>query len=84
MTAAFLIVGLSIGLAVGAGAVWLWARTALAAKDDAVASPSDRGATRRALSGEVADLLYHTLVLLAERGVPPSEVIAVLRARHTR
>jgi DNA recombination protein RmuC len=36
MTAAFLIVGLTIGLAVGAGAVWLWARTALAAKDDAV------------------------------------------------
>jgi DNA recombination protein RmuC len=36
MTAAFLIVGLAIGLAVGAGAVWVWARTALAAKDDAV------------------------------------------------
>jgi phosphoribosyl-ATP pyrophosphohydrolase/phosphoribosyl-AMP cyclohydrolase len=56
----------------------------MAAKDDAVAPPSDRGATRAALSGEVADLLYHTLVLLAERGLSPGEVIAVLRSRHTR
>ena len=36
MTVAFLIVGLGIGLTVGAGAVWLWAHTALAARDDAV------------------------------------------------
>jgi DNA recombination protein RmuC len=36
MTAAFLIVGLTIGIALGAGAVWLWTRSALAAKDDAV------------------------------------------------
>ena len=51
----------------------------MAAKDDAAAS-SD--ATRAALSGEAADLLYHALVLLAERDLPPSEVIATLRARH--
>ena len=51
----------------------------LAAKDDAVASSA---ASRAALAGETADLLYHALVLLAERGVPPSEVIATLRARH--
>jgi phosphoribosyl-ATP pyrophosphohydrolase len=34
------------------------------------------------LAGEAADLLYHSLVLLAERDLPPSEVIAMLRARH--
>jgi phosphoribosyl-ATP pyrophosphohydrolase/phosphoribosyl-AMP cyclohydrolase len=58
----------------------------IAAKDDADAETTgrDRGATRNALTGETADLLYHALVLLAERGVPPSEVIDVLRARHTR
>jgi phosphoribosyl-AMP cyclohydrolase / phosphoribosyl-ATP pyrophosphohydrolase len=56
----------------------------VAAKNDAnaeaAAAPGE--ATRAALSGEVADLLYHALVLLAERNVPPSEVIAVLRTRH--
>jgi phosphoribosyl-ATP pyrophosphohydrolase/phosphoribosyl-AMP cyclohydrolase len=51
----------------------------LAAKDDAVGS-SD--ATRAALAGEAADLLYHALVLLAERDVAPGEVVAALRARH--
>ena len=52
----------------------------LAAKDDATASTET---TRAALAGEAADLLYHALVLLAERGVPPSEVVATLRRRHT-
>jgi phosphoribosyl-ATP pyrophosphohydrolase/phosphoribosyl-AMP cyclohydrolase len=52
----------------------------IAAKDDAVASTP---ATREALAGEAADLLFHVLVLLAERDVAPSEVIAALRARHT-
>ena len=51
----------------------------MAAKDDAVASSA---ATRDALAGETADLLYHALVLLAERDLPPAEVIAALRARH--
>ena len=53
----------------------------MAAKDDAAAEPSgaDRAATREALAGEAADLLYHALVLLAERDVPPSEVVEVLR-----
>jgi len=51
----------------------------LAAKDDAVATTP---ATREALAGEVADLVYHTLVLLEERGLPPSEVIDALAARH--
>lgn len=51
----------------------------LAAKDDATA-PTDT--TRTALAGEAADLLYHALVLLAERDVPPADVIATLRRRH--
>jgi phosphoribosyl-ATP pyrophosphohydrolase/phosphoribosyl-AMP cyclohydrolase len=51
----------------------------LAAKDDAVASTAQ---SREALAGEAADLLYHALVLLAERDVAPAEVIEVLRGRH--
>jgi phosphoribosyl-ATP pyrophosphohydrolase/phosphoribosyl-AMP cyclohydrolase len=54
----------------------------MAAKDDAVAGADERAATRDALTGEVADLLYHTLVVLRERELPPSEVIARLRERH--
>ncbi len=56
----------------------------MAAKDDAVAEAAgaDRTAPRAALAGEAADLLYHALVLLAERGLPASSVIAVLRKRH--
>lgn len=38
---------------------------------------------RPGLAGEVADLLYHTLVLLLERGVAPSESLQVLRERHS-
>jgi phosphoribosyl-AMP cyclohydrolase / phosphoribosyl-ATP pyrophosphohydrolase len=53
----------------------------LAAKDDAVAGPNS-DPTRAALAGETADLLFHTLVLLAERGLEPAEVLDVLRARH--
>jgi phosphoribosyl-ATP pyrophosphohydrolase len=55
----------------------------IAAKDDAVAADRgvDRGATRAALAGEAADLLYHALVLLADRDLAPSAVIEVLRAR---
>jgi phosphoribosyl-ATP pyrophosphohydrolase/phosphoribosyl-AMP cyclohydrolase len=58
----------------------------VAAKDDAVAQAGDRDrtATRAELAGEAADLVYHALVLLAERDLPPSAVIDVLRARHTR
>jgi phosphoribosyl-ATP pyrophosphohydrolase/phosphoribosyl-AMP cyclohydrolase len=56
----------------------------MAAKDDAVAEAAgaDRSASRAALAGEAADLLYHALVLLAERGLPPSTVIETIRARH--
>jgi phosphoribosyl-AMP cyclohydrolase / phosphoribosyl-ATP pyrophosphohydrolase len=56
----------------------------IAAKDDASAEAAgtDRSATRDALAGEAADLVFHALVLLAERNVPPSAVIDVLRGRH--
>ena len=59
----------------------------IAAKDDATAEAagapgSAREPLQAALSGEVADLLYHTLVLLAERGLPPADVVATLRNRH--
>ena len=56
----------------------------LAAKDDAVAQAAgaDRAGTRVALAGEAADLVYHSLVLLAERDLAPNAVIAALRARH--
>ena len=52
----------------------------LAAKNDeaAEAAGSDRAATHGALAGEAGDLLYHALVLLAERGMEPSAVIDVL------
>lgn len=57
----------------------------MAAKDDAAAQATgtDRAATQNALAGESADLLYHALVLLAERGLEPSDVIATLQRRHT-
>jgi phosphoribosyl-ATP pyrophosphohydrolase/phosphoribosyl-AMP cyclohydrolase len=50
----------------------------MAAKDDAAASTPAR---RSALAGESADLLYHLLVLLAQRDVAPSDVITELRRR---
>lgn len=58
----------------------------LAAKDDAAAESqrADRAGTQQALAGEVADLVYHALVLLAERGVSPAEVVTTLRGRHRR
>ncbi len=56
----------------------------MAAKDDATAERAgmDRATTRDALAGEAADLVYHALVLLAERGLPPADVIDRLRSRH--
>jgi phosphoribosyl-ATP pyrophosphohydrolase/phosphoribosyl-AMP cyclohydrolase len=43
-----------------------------------------KDADPEALAGEVADLLYHTLVLCRERGLEPSAVVAVLRERARR
>jgi len=54
----------------------------MAARDDAAAPDGERVATRAALAGEAADLLYHLLVLLAARGLPPAVVVETLRARH--
>ena len=56
----------------------------LAAKNDeaAEAAGASRRETRALLAGEAADLLYHALVLLAERGVEPRVVVDVLRDRH--
>jgi phosphoribosyl-ATP pyrophosphohydrolase/phosphoribosyl-AMP cyclohydrolase len=56
----------------------------IAAKDDAAAEISgrDRSETRVALAGEAADLVFHALVMLAERSIEPSAVIDVLRVRH--
>jgi len=55
----------------------------IAAKDDAAAESAakPREATNAALAAETADLLYHTLVLLAERGLTPADALGVLRAR---
>lgn len=38
--------------------------------------------TREELVGEIADLLFHLLVLLAAKGVPLSEVLAELERRE--
>jgi phosphoribosyl-AMP cyclohydrolase / phosphoribosyl-ATP pyrophosphohydrolase len=56
----------------------------IAAKDDAAAQSAggQREDTRAALAEETADLLYHALVVLAERDVRPAEVLAVLRDRR--
>jgi phosphoribosyl-ATP pyrophosphohydrolase/phosphoribosyl-AMP cyclohydrolase len=58
----------------------------LAAKNDETAEHGglDRSETRGLLAGEAADLVYHVLALLAERGLAPANVIAVLRERHGR
>ena len=40
------------------------------------------GGSRHTLPGEVADLLYHLLVLLAASGLSLAEVISVLQERH--
>jgi phosphoribosyl-ATP pyrophosphohydrolase/phosphoribosyl-AMP cyclohydrolase len=55
----------------------------LAAKNLEAAAEGPKAPERRAdLAAESADLLYHLLVLLAERGLPPTAVIEVLRMRH--
>jgi phosphoribosyl-AMP cyclohydrolase / phosphoribosyl-ATP pyrophosphohydrolase len=56
----------------------------LAARDDAEAerSGADRGTARTALAAETADLLYHALVLLAERGLEPRAALDVLAERR--
>jgi len=54
----------------------------LAAKDDATAQAAgtDRVATRGAIAAETADLLFHALVLLAERDLPPAIRVRIASA----
>ena len=56
----------------------------LAAKNDESAERlgAERSETRALLAGEAADLVYHALVLLAERGLEPRVVLDVLGQRH--
>jgi phosphoribosyl-ATP pyrophosphohydrolase/phosphoribosyl-AMP cyclohydrolase len=54
----------------------------MAAKDDDFAQRTGVERPTAELAGELADLLYHSLVLCAERGLPPSQVIEILKARH--
>ncbi len=54
----------------------------MAAKDDDYAQRSGAERPRDELAGELADLLYHSLVLCAERGLSPSVVIDTLKERH--
>ncbi len=55
----------------------------IAAKDDAAAEDAgqDRDLLRTALAGELADLVYHALVLCRERSLPPAEIVGILRTR---
>lgn len=56
----------------------------IAAKDDAVlgSSGGDRRPTQEALAAELADLVYHALVVAAERGLDAGRIVEVLRSRH--
>jgi phosphoribosyl-ATP pyrophosphohydrolase/phosphoribosyl-AMP cyclohydrolase len=56
----------------------------LAAKNDEAAEGAGavRDDTLALLAGEAGDLVYHALVLLAQRGLEPRAVLEVLRARH--
>ncbi|MDR1292120.1 MAG: phosphoribosyl-ATP diphosphatase [Clostridiales Family XIII bacterium] len=53
-----------------------------AASGNGTASPGDLTESRRVdLANEVADLMYHILVMLAERGMPWEEIEDVLAER---
>ena len=43
-----------------------------------------KGQTRQRLVEEVADLTYHTLVLLAEKGLTPVDIQDELERRHKK
>lgn len=43
-----------------------------------------KNADNKELKGEVADLLYHLMVMCVDRGLPWSEVEAVLDERHNK
>ena len=56
----------------------------LATKNAGTGTDDERAAARAELSTEVADLLFHTLFAMAEVGVTPGDVAAVLRGREGR
>ena len=56
----------------------------LAAKNAATGSLEEKSAARAELRTEVADLFFHTLFAMAEVGVTPAEVAAVLEEREGR
>ena len=56
----------------------------LAAKNAATGSVAEREAAAADLTTEVADLLFHTLFAMAELGVTPADVAAVLEQREGR
>ncbi|MGY2895823.1 bifunctional phosphoribosyl-AMP cyclohydrolase/phosphoribosyl-ATP diphosphatase HisIE [Deinococcus sp. UYEF24] len=56
----------------------------LAAKNAAAGSLEEKAAARAELRTEVADLFFHTLFAMAEVGVTPAEVAAVLEEREGR
>jgi phosphoribosyl-ATP pyrophosphohydrolase len=41
-----------------------------------------KGQTRQRMIEEVADLTYHTLVLMAEKGLTPDDIMGELERRH--
>ncbi|HVP21804.1 MAG TPA: phosphoribosyl-ATP diphosphatase [Anaerolineaceae bacterium] len=41
-----------------------------------------KGQTRQRMIEEVADLTYHTLVLLAEKNLTPDDILGELERRH--
>ena len=43
-----------------------------------------KGQTRQRLIEEIADLTYHTLVLLAEKGLTPDDIQGELEQRHIK
>ncbi len=56
----------------------------LAAKNAATGNVEEKSAARAELRTEVADLFFHTLFAMAEVGVTPAEVAAVLEEREGR
>ncbi len=64
--------------------VLIAAKDAATAEAGGTATGEEAIEARAALAAEAADLLFHLLVALAERGVEPSEVVSVLESRHGR
>lgn len=58
--------------------------TALAAVLLRQGTTEEQGERRSALAGEVADLIYHLMVLLHASGLSPGEIGDILAKRHTR